>query len=156
MRLALIALVAMALSGCGAFQSPEEQRCEAQLLDKLKSPASYKRVSSHVTDIDPDDPANLSSVTERWVTIEYDAVNSFNAPLRGTEICRYPLKNGQADVWNSIDDAPVPIVEDMTGTVEPDNTAPAPPEARPAEPDTPEADDIFVNEDGEGDNISFD
>ena len=79
-----IALVLPALSilvsGC---DSAQVRQCEAQLKEKLKAPASYKRVSA-------EEFVN-TSYKEPYdeVTITYDAVNSFNAPLRDRERCFY-------------------------------------------------------------------
>jgi hypothetical protein len=116
----------LALPGCSAIEAEEVKRCEAQLLAKLKAPSSYKRVSARSTDINPADPTNLKNLTERWVTIEYDAVNSYNAPLRDSEICKYPLRGGQVDADNMIDDSAA-----MSGL---DNMMTDPAEFMPATP----------------------
>ncbi len=161
MRLALLVGVLLGLAGCSSFEGAEVKRCEDQLVAKLKAPASYKRVSMHVTDINPDNPGDLRNPTQRWVTIEYDAVNSFNAPLRGTEICRFPLKNGEADEWNMIEDEPA--VENIEAETMPDLPVQNTVETNTATP-IPEADDdapananaIMNGNDAELQNESYD
>jgi hypothetical protein len=51
----------------------------------LKAPSSYKRVKA-------------DQVTTGYFRIEYDAVNAFNAPLRGTGTCTYDTSTKKA-VW---------------------------------------------------------
>lgn len=160
MRPLLIALLLVFTSGCSTLEQPEVQRCEEQLLGKLKAPSSYKRINVRVTDINPKDPSDLVHVSERWVTIEYDAVNSFNAPLRDTEICRYPLKNGQADLWNTAGDLPI-ADEDMTGplnAVDPvENVVTLPrPDDRRTEEEPVYGDDGGIDADNISGNISYD
>lgn len=159
MRLILLASLTAGLAGCGSLDAPEVKRCEEQLLAKLKAPASYKRVKLSVTDINPQNPSDLKNLTERWVTIEYDAVNSFNAPLRDTETCRYPLKNGQADLWNAVEDD-LPVVENIIGS-EFDSTAvsnsAAPEPAAQAMPDSdPEVDAANISSDAAQANEVYD
>jgi hypothetical protein len=59
------------LAGCG--DDPEINVCDAQIRSTLKAPSSYKRVG-------------VSKQGGAW-RIDYDAVNSFNAPLRGHGTC---------------------------------------------------------------------
>lgn len=68
-HLALI-LLPIALAGC---EDPNLTRCDEAIKARLKAPASFKRVSA-------DGSGGF------W-TIQYDAVNSFNAPLRGRGHC---------------------------------------------------------------------
>lgn len=68
--------------------------CEAATQAKLRSPSSYKRVGVSVVDINPANPGDLSHLTERWIDIDYDAVNGYNAPLRGKHHCRFALDQG--------------------------------------------------------------
>ena len=74
MRTMSIVTALLALSSCS---SPEDRACDEAIKATLKSPSSYKRVSKN------------------GGRIEYDAVNSFNAPLRGQGLCIY--LNGKAD-----------------------------------------------------------
>lgn len=61
---------------------PAITACETALKASLKSPKSYERVN-----------AKLNGNT---VVVNYDAVNSFNAPIRGKKTCAFDLdKNGR-------------------------------------------------------------
>jgi hypothetical protein len=80
-RLAPLGL-AIALAGCDSSQL---RVCETQLKDKLKSPASYKRISVEEYNID----STISKQPYDAVAITYDAANSFNALLRDKEICTF-------------------------------------------------------------------
>ena len=80
--LRIAALVGM-VANLGACDSNQVQACETQLKDKLKSPASYKRVSLDVTQI----PKSIHDPPYDEVTITYDAANSYNALLRDKEMC---------------------------------------------------------------------
>lgn len=96
-KAAVIAMAAICLAACSALESREITDCETSLTAKLKSPASYKRISADRTFMDIEKPQQV------WVDIEYDAVNSFNAPLRDHEFCKYPAtKTGQVD-WQAYD-----------------------------------------------------
>ena len=77
-RLILI-LLPIALAGC---ENPNLTRCDEAIKARLKAPASFKRVSAEGGDT--------------FWTIQYDAVNSFNAPLRGKGIC---FVNGAKADW---------------------------------------------------------
>lgn len=79
----LIGAAAVCLASCsqaeGIVSSPEGQMveiCEAYIKSKLRAPSSYKQIAVQQT--------------ERSVAIEYDAVNTFNAPLREQEKCFFP------------------------------------------------------------------
>lgn len=63
-------LLPIALAGC---ENPNLTRCDEAIKARLKAPASFKRVSAEGSDT--------------FWTIQYDAVNSFNAPLRGRGHC---------------------------------------------------------------------
>lgn len=68
--------VAIFAAACDFGRSePAIEACENLLKDRLKSPASYKRVAA--------------AVEGDSVSISYDAANSFNAILRGSEVCRF-------------------------------------------------------------------
>ncbi len=58
---------------------PAVMACETVLKAKLKSPKSYERVEAKIS----------GSV----VIIAYDAVNSFNAPIRDEKVCNFELNN---------------------------------------------------------------
>jgi hypothetical protein len=87
----------LALASCDGAQV---QQCEAQLMQKLKAPASYNRVSVETGTISASDgvPAYDS------VMIAYDAANSFNAPLRGHELCFF--RPGTTDRFNPFENMP--------------------------------------------------
>ena len=63
-----------------ACDKQEVVECEKQLLAKLKSPASYKRVD--VTVLEDKGKVEL-------IFIDYDAANSYGAIMRGEEVCNY-------------------------------------------------------------------
>lgn len=74
--LALFSIIGL-LGGCS---NAEDRACDEAIKSTLKAPASYKRVS------------------KRGSRVEYDAVNSFNAPIRGHGICYYDAATGRA-LW---------------------------------------------------------
>lgn len=90
MRALVPILCMLTLTSCG--DSPGLVACEKAIQSKLKAPSSYKRIKADGAD-------DLA-----W-TIEYDAVNAFNAPLRGKGRCFY--KDGQAD-WYETDNQSAP------------------------------------------------
>ncbi len=73
----LIAILAL-LAGCQS-KVDEVEKCEALLLPTLKAPSSYKLVDSTLGLPEKDGRRN--------VFLQYDAVNSYNAPLRATFWC---------------------------------------------------------------------
>lgn len=77
-------LLSIALAGCS---NPELAKCDEAIKATLKAPASFKRVSAEGSG--------------GFWNIQYDAVNSFNAPLRGRGHC-YVLK-GKADWFEDRD-----------------------------------------------------
>lgn len=76
----IVGLALIALSGCG--DDPEINYCDAAIKATLKAPASYKRVG-------------VSKNGYKW-RIDYDAVNSYNAPIRGSGQCSVI---GKEAVW---------------------------------------------------------
>lgn len=80
LRAYLALIAALALSSC---DSDQVWTCEAQLKDRLKSPASYNRVSVETVQIG----SSIHKPPYDEVTITYDAANSFNALLRDKETC---------------------------------------------------------------------
>lgn len=75
MRVAIIG-VALLLTGCS---DPMMDACDAAIQGTLKAPSSYKRVST-------EGDTNMGYGSLR---ITYDAVNSFNAPIRSAGTCYY-------------------------------------------------------------------
>ncbi len=80
------------IAGCSA-EKPEVEDCERYLMPKLKAPATYKRVEgkSYVD----------GKVAKVFIT--YDAANSYGTPIRGIQMCQYPIVNGSPDTGNYID-----------------------------------------------------
>lgn len=79
MRKTVWPIVALALFST-ACDSAEDKACDDAIKATLKAPSSYKRIS------------------KVGGKIEYDAVNSFNAPLRGRGVCLYDAEKGTA-LW---------------------------------------------------------
>ena len=78
----LILAVGLALAGCDA---PGVTECEQHIKEELKAPASYRRI----------DAVSFSLDTSVVVDIEYDAANSFNAPIRATRHCSFKYADGK-------------------------------------------------------------
>lgn len=89
MRGRLSALLLLALSGCQGRDEALIDKCEAILLPTLKAPSTYKRIETTV--------GLPEKNGQRSVFIKYDAVNTYNAPIRETFWCVIK-KNGVADV----------------------------------------------------------
>lgn len=53
--------------------------CEAALKARLKAPSSYRKIEA--------------SISGNSVFLTYDAVNSYNAPLRAMKACKFNYKN---------------------------------------------------------------
>jgi hypothetical protein len=102
MKIASLIMSLLLLTGCGEKQGVDQ--CEQAIKDKLKAPSSYHRVSVDVNDINAANPSDISRFTERWVDVTYDAVNSFNAPLRGRQHCRFRLNDGDVGSLISVDE----------------------------------------------------
>lgn len=75
-------LLFLASAGCAPKQEAVEQ-CESLLKEGLKAPSSYTRVEVFQA---------LRHGDTQSVFIDYDAVNSYNAPLRGKFWCVYDYK----------------------------------------------------------------
>lgn len=74
----IVACLSAAQAGIFGFgDDPAIEVCEYVLKAKLKAPSSYKRITSNLI--------------ENKVIITYDAVNSFNAPIRGGKVCYFSL-----------------------------------------------------------------
>ncbi len=76
MRQVLALCSVLALAAC---TPPREKACDDAIKATLKTPASYKRVSTGANEI------------------VYDAVNEYNAPIRQRGLCFYDEKTGKAD-----------------------------------------------------------
>ncbi|MCJ8158353.1 hypothetical protein [Sphingomonas sp. LaA6.9] len=86
----LVVLGALALGGC---DKPEIKICEDFILNKLRSPSTYKRIK-----------ASGIKVGEKYsVTVEYDAANAYGAPIRDNQICVFGLKDGRPDTTKTYD-----------------------------------------------------
>jgi hypothetical protein len=102
-------------SGCTQVENlrnPEVAACEAYLLETLKSPSSYKRVSFTVVDTTvskemlaaakggADIDKTLAGIATnpgiREVALDYDADNSFGSNLRGGTACYFPMSDIEA------------------------------------------------------------
>lgn len=71
----LVAAIILGSSPALAGEDPAILVCEAALRSALKSPKSYERVSA--------------DILSNSVFLIYDAVNSFNAPIRGKHVCEF-------------------------------------------------------------------
>ena len=94
-RWTALCLLAIALSGC--FERQEIQQCESYAIAKLKAPSTYKRIDASGAPTPQDRP------TEYTVTVSYDAANLYGVPIRETQVCVFPLKNGEPDTSKHID-----------------------------------------------------
>lgn len=104
----LVALFCLCVS-LTSCDSNQVQACETHLKDKLKSPASYKRVSLDSLQI----PKSIHDPPYDEVTITYDAANSYNALLRDKEMCFFhPGTTDRFDPYGFEGDTPV----DMNAT----------------------------------------
>jgi len=89
--------IVLATSGCDSFRSREFIECRDGLLAKLKAPSTFKMIKSERTYMGTETPPAV------WVSIEYDAQNSYGAMLRDTEICQYPATANEQVDWAKID-----------------------------------------------------
>lgn len=77
-------LIAAALCSTAGFYcqtDPAITVCEEIVRSNLKAPKSYERVTANIVG--------------RHVELAYDAVNSYNAPIRGHERCNYIVADGK-------------------------------------------------------------
>lgn len=84
----LILAASLLLAGCDQGLAA----CESHAKSKLRSPSTYRLVSHERSTIDtgsPDDVVNY--------TIEYDAANASNAPIRTRALCQ--VVGGQVRSW---------------------------------------------------------
>jgi hypothetical protein len=96
-RKRFLIFVATGLVSCSAVDAPEVTSCEQYVQAKLRSPSTYKRVSTATVRL-ADKGGPYQSVM-----IEYDAVNAYNAPLRDRQLCRFPIKDDRPDTSDYID-----------------------------------------------------
>jgi hypothetical protein len=79
------------LSGCSmAGGQPEVTACEEFIKSALRSPSTFKSVSSKSSDSKSGDGKGV-----REIFIEYDAANAFGTPIRGSQICTFDLVDGK-------------------------------------------------------------
>ena len=108
-RPALCAVVLLTLAGCDKPLSPPVAQCEKYLVSKLRSPSTYKRVSYSEILVDPakiaepGDGIDPNGEPYYAVSIDYDANNAFNAPIRGQQLCQFDLVDGKPDTSGYID-----------------------------------------------------
>lgn len=72
MRILIVGVIGLLLAGCS---DPNLDACEDALKATLRAPSSYKRIAVN------------GHWQGRTYDIEYDAVNAFNAPIRGKGWC---------------------------------------------------------------------
>lgn len=77
----------LATSGCNQAIAA----CEDAIKKDLRSPSSYKQISS----------SSYRSDQRISVTIEYDAANAFNAPIRATAHCTIPIAVDGSPAYSS-------------------------------------------------------
>ncbi len=117
------AVAALSLPSC-SFQSSAVSKCEALLLPTLKAPASYHRVTDLVGPVQKG---------RQSIVITYDAVNSYNAPLRGIFLCEFDPATGGVSIADEpemyVDDLSIPVDNATTELpeVKADTGAPIPP-----------------------------
>ena len=87
--------LALTAGGCTKLADPYLDQCESYIQGRLKAPSTYKRVSST--------SSPMKEGAEYWVSVDYDAANSYNAPIRDTYICRFPAKDGKPLASSFID-----------------------------------------------------
>lgn len=97
MRALVLALGALTLTACGILEPAEIADCEQYIRGKLRSPSTYERVTAGSMF------KNVGKLAQSWVIVEYDAANAYGTPIRDTQICKYPMKNGYADTSTQID-----------------------------------------------------
>ena len=72
-------IVLVAVAGC---TPPYRAKCDDAIKAKLRSPATYQRVSLE------------GGASDYAISIEYDAANAYGTPIRGKGTCY--LENGRA------------------------------------------------------------
>jgi len=93
--LASLAPACFGLTGCKNVlaDAPEIEGCRRFTMDALRSPSTYKEVSSRS---ERDTGAN--GVPIKTITLVYDAANVYGTPVRGIQRCDFVLsKDGKVD-----------------------------------------------------------
>ena len=107
-------VAAAAVSGCSLVEPAEWGACRSYLESKLKAPSTLKVIKTSSVDVPYPNP------TYKAVSIEYDAANAFGTPIRGTQTCSFPLRDGKPVVSLYIDhDSEVNNVLSGTGIYDP-------------------------------------
>ena len=109
----VLMLTSVVLGGCNPFASSWADDCEASYKERLRSPATYKRIEADVFYIDvsideyiannPDllrieieDLHEKRPPIKNWkVLITYDASNAMGVPIRGKFYCEQITKTGE-------------------------------------------------------------
>lgn len=130
-RLATLLVSLVMTSGCQSEKSRIVEKCEGILLPTLKAPSSYKLIDPLIGLPEKDGSRN--------VFLKYDAVNSYNAPLRDTFWC-VVKKSGEVEPGgggvDAIADNMEALADNIADAALPDN-APNPFAEKPASPETP-------------------
>ena len=99
MKTAFACTVLFILCACES-RPGEVQACEALLLPVLKAPSTYKLI---------DATASKTKNGETDVFIQYDAANSYNAPIRGIFACKVDAQgvatSMQTDAEHDVEEA---------------------------------------------------
>jgi hypothetical protein len=94
---------ALLLSGCKGEYDEQVDECRKLVQSQLKSPSSYNEISYDIflmqaereryeSISDYDDRPHVNS---RHIYLKFDAVNSFNVPLRMLASCYFDASNGE-------------------------------------------------------------
>lgn len=106
MRAVVLLGVLAVLSGCA--DKPEIKQCEDYIKGKLRSPSTYKRIKAEGVAVPFEKP------TKYTVSVEYDAANAYGTPVRDTQLCIYPIRDGKPVADHYIDfDAGLSATADM-------------------------------------------
>lgn len=92
----MILVSAVALTGCA--ERPTVANCVEHIKTRLKAPSTFKSIDVSGVEMKDESPPQY------WLTIQYDAQNSYGALLRGSHTCRYPLRNGDALIDERMND----------------------------------------------------
>jgi hypothetical protein len=120
--LVLLVGTAFVLSACNPFESKPERICELRIKERLKSPSSYKLISSkqYAEPVSVDEyiayaeqnggklPADAKKSLKAHtyqpkvyhVFMSYDAQNSFGATIRNLSLCEYVAMDGSENGAN--------------------------------------------------------
>ncbi|MEW9616045.1 hypothetical protein AB3G45_19710 [Shinella sp. S4-D37] len=109
----LLIMASATLSGCNPFASSWADDCETAYKERLRSPATYKRIEADVFAIDMSvdeylaQKPNLMAIEidrlrerkspiKNWkVLITYDAANAMGVPIRGKFYCEQITTTGE-------------------------------------------------------------